>query len=217
MPHLPSRTLSRVVALLLVLSPTTAALADASLPGPTTAVATPAAVTPTTAPTVKDASAPAEEPAPVEQSVTIAMSALRLLVPMLQFKAEAHVGQRLVLGGYAGWGSPKRDGLDSKSQIEGGAHLGLYIFGNSHRGVGMMVQGRALQATGKMGELDSTSYGYSGTLSASVRYTFDSDAVLDFQVGRDYLYSWVALGEGEAGGGQGHGSTLVNLWFGWAF
>ncbi len=199
MPQVSACALCRVAALLFVLLPGSYALAAPTLPGQAT-------------PSVAGPPAPA-----ATHSVTAAVSAIRLLMPMLQVKAEGHLSDFMVLGGYAGWGAPSRDGLKSKSQLELGVHMGAYLLGNRHRGAGVVLQFRGLRAQGTLGELKSTSYGLSGTLFASGRFTFDSNAVVELQVGRDYLYSWVALNEGKQGDGQGQQGMLVNVWFGWSF
>jgi len=220
MPNHPDHAFYRVaapplaaplLAALFLLVPVAASAAPALPKGatPTPSAAKPAPAPPAAAGKTTTALAPT--------SLPVAVSAIRLLTPMLQFKVEGHLGEQLVAGGSFSWGSPKPAGLDNKSQVEVGAHCGWFPLGKASRGIGLVGRVRGLQSTGKLGKYDATSYGVSGTLFFSGRYTFDSNALVELQVGRDYLYSWAGVDDGGDGTWLGQGGTLANLWFGWSF
>lgn len=198
MPNAFARAASLAAAALLVTLLTGSALAATPLPA---------------APTAANAVDPDND----TTGIAIAVSAIRLLLPMLQIKLEGLSGEHLVGGGFVSWGAPAAEGIDEKTQLELGGHVGYFPLGTVRRGAGLVAQTMVLQAWGKLQDLESTSYGFSGALFASGRWTFASNALVELQVGGDYLYSWAGLVGSDEGTWQGDFAGLVNLWFGWTF
>lgn len=150
-------------------------------------------------------------------TATVALSAIRLLLPILQVKAEAHLSPSTLCGGFLGWGSPRTDVIDEKTQVEAGAHFGWFPLGNRSQGLGAVGQLAFMRAWGRLGELKASSYGFSGTAFASGRWTFDNDTLIEAQYGFDYVYSYAGLEGGDAGSWEGRAGTRFNLWFGYSF
>ena len=173
------------------------------------AVAVPGAATPTVAVQA--------EPANDATGFSFAVSAIRLLTPILQFKMEGYSGQHLLGGGFLAWGAPVTVSMDKKTQLEVGGHVGWFPLGTVRRGAGMVAQTMVLQSWGELQGVKATSYGVSGVLSASGRWTFDSNALVELQFGPSYIYSWSGLADSDQGSWLGEPGLLVNLWFGWSF
>lgn len=147
----------------------------------------------------------------------VAVSAIRLLTPMLQLKLEGYSGQNLLGGGFVAWGAPVTEGMDEKTALEVGGFVGWFPLGTVRRGVGLVAQTMVLQAWGELQGVKVTSYGFSGVLSASARWTFASDALVELQGGPSYIYSWSGLADTDTGSWAGDPGLLFNLWFGWTF
>jgi hypothetical protein len=151
---------------------------------------------------------------PYDHKVSLTLSPIHLLLPMLEVTGEGRLADKVGVAGIVGFGS-----VGDLALFEAGAQGRYYVLGTFDHG---MEVGGELLYVGASGEMDGVQASGSG-LSAGpfLGYKFAArfGLTVDVQAGAAYTFVTAeASGGGEAASAEDSAlSPLVNLQLGWSF